>query len=105
MDFFCGERRLETYLNTNKNVRIITCSECRVHSEPIFKMLEFLMLQDLCIMKIMKFYNNLSDGLLPSCLDSYIEVINKESLSYDNNRCFYVSSYDKTLGSPKFQNS
>ena len=82
MAFFSGERKVMTFIRyRNKLCALLhhTCSEYRAHSEPIFKMLEFLKIQDLYYLKILKFYYNLSYRLLPSYFDSYLDVINKKS--------------------------
>ena len=46
------------------------------HSEPLFKELELLKIVDLYKLKIVKFYYNLSYGLLPSYFNCYIDVLN-----------------------------
>ena len=46
-----------------KSIRLITGSEYLAHSEPLFKELELLKIEDLYKLKILKFYYNLSYGL------------------------------------------
>ena len=41
-----------------KTVRIMYNSEYFAHSEPLFKTLKFLKIEDLCKLKLMKFYYN-----------------------------------------------
>ena len=59
-----------------KSIRLITGSEYMAHSEPLFKELELLKIEDLYKLKILKFYYNLSYGLLPSYFDCYLDVLN-----------------------------
>ena len=46
-----------------KSIRLITRSKYLAHSEPSFKELELLKIEDLYKLKILKFYYNLSYGL------------------------------------------
>ena len=59
-----------------KSIRLITDSEYLAHSEPLFKEFELLKIEDLYKLKILKFYYNLSYGLLPSYFNCYIDVLN-----------------------------
>ena len=59
-----------------KTVRIMSNSEYLAHSEPLFKTLKLLKIEDLYKLKLMKFYYNLSYNLLPSHFNYYLEVIN-----------------------------
>ena len=59
-------------------MRIITRSEYLAHTEPLFKQLELLQVQDLYKLKLLKFYYNLSYGMLPSYFDLYINTINSD---------------------------
>ena len=59
-----------------KAVRIMSNSEYLAHSEPLFKTLKLLKIEDLYKLKLMKFYYNLSYNLLPSYFNYYLEVIN-----------------------------
>ena len=59
-----------------KSFRLITGSEYLAHSEPLFKELELLKIEDLYKLKILKFYYNLSYGLLPSYFNCYLDVLN-----------------------------
>ena len=61
-----------------KSLRIITGSEYLAHTEPLFKALEILKVEDLHNLKLLKFYYNLSYELLPTYFDCYLEVINKK---------------------------
>ena len=57
-------------------MRLIIGSEYLAHSEPLFKELELLKIEDLYTLKIFTFYYNLSYGLLPSYFNCYIDVLN-----------------------------
>ena len=59
-----------------KSVRLITGSEYLAHSEPLFKELELLKIEDLYKLRILKFYYNISYGLSPSYFNCYIDVLN-----------------------------
>ena len=59
-----------------KTVRIMSNSEYLAHSEPLFKTLKLLKIEDLYKLKLMKFCYNLSYNLLPSYFNYYLEVIN-----------------------------
>ena len=59
-----------------KTVRIMSNSEYLAHSEPLFKTLKLLKIEDLYTLKLMKFYYNFSYNLLPSYFNYYLEVIN-----------------------------
>ena len=51
-------------------------SEYSAHSEPLFKSLKLLTIEDVYKLKLMKFFYNLSYNLLPSYFNYYLEVIN-----------------------------
>ena len=59
-----------------KTVRIMSNSEYLAHSEPLFKTLRLLKIEDVYKLKFMKFYYNLSYKLLSSYFNYYLEVIN-----------------------------
>ena len=63
---------------TEKNVRIMSNSEYLAHSEPLFKTLKLLKIEDAYKLKLMKFYYNLSYNLLPSYFNYYLKVINND---------------------------
>ena len=71
--------KLDTiYKLQKKTIRIITGSAYLAHSEPIFKNYNLLNVLDLYKLKMLKFYYNLTYGLLPSYFNCYIDVIHKE---------------------------
>ena len=51
-------------------------SEYLAHSEPLFKTLKLLKIEDVYKLKLMKVYYNLSYNVLPSYFNYYLEVIN-----------------------------
>ena len=61
-----------------KAVRIITGNYYIAHSEPIFKSLELLKIDDIYKLKILKFYYNLTNYSLPDYFNNYLDVINNE---------------------------
>ena len=56
-------------------VRIITGSEYRAHSEPLFKASELLTIPDLFNLKLLKFYYELSYQFLPKYFNGYLDAI------------------------------
>ena len=64
-------------ITEKKPVRIMFNNEYLAHSEPLFKTLKLLKIEDLYKLKLMKFYNNLSYNL-PSYFNYYLEVINND---------------------------
>ena len=71
MVYYYGVIRLNRYQNYKT-----TCSEYLAHSEPLFKLLELLKIEDLYKLKILKLNYNLSYGLLPSYFSCYLDVLN-----------------------------
>ena len=59
-----------------QTVRIMSNSEYLAHSEPLFKTLKLLIIEDLYKLKLMKFYYNLLYNLLPLYFNYYLDVIN-----------------------------
>ena len=59
-----------------KTVRIMSNGAYLAHSEPLFKTLRLLKIEDVYKLKLMKFYYNLSYNVLPSYFNDYLEVIN-----------------------------
>ena len=77
MVYYYGVIRLNRYQNyRKKSVRLIAGGENLAHSEPLFKEFELLKIKDLYKLKILKFYYNLSYGLLPSYFNCYLDVLN-----------------------------
>ncbi len=67
-------------------LRIITQSDYRAHSEPLFKAHETLKVHDMFHLKLLKFYYNLSYGTLPSYFNCYQEYLDHEPYSHYNLR-------------------
>ena len=63
-------------LQKKNTVRIMSNGKYFAHSEPLFKTLKLLKIEDLYKLKLMKFYYKLSYNLLPSDFNFYLEVIN-----------------------------
>ena len=61
-----------------KAIRIISNSEYLAHSEPLFKILKLLKIEDLYKLKLMKFFYNLSYEALPPYFNYYLGVINED---------------------------
>lgn len=61
-----------------KAIRIITRNEYLSHSEPLFKSLGLLKLQDILSLKLFKFYYKLNYGELPEYFDNYLDIIHKK---------------------------
>ena len=57
---------------------LITGNDYIAHSEPIFKSLELLKIDDIYKLKILKFYYNLTNYCLPVYFNNYLDVINNE---------------------------
>ena len=65
----------KAFLLQKKMIRIITGSEYRAHSEPLFKASELLTIPDLFNLKLLKFYYKLSYQFLPKYFNGYLDVI------------------------------
>ena len=62
----------KAFLLQKKMIRIITGSEYRAHSEPLFKASELLTIPDLFNLKLLKFYYKLSYQFLPKYFNGYL---------------------------------
>ena len=74
----CGTHVNRVSKLQKKIVRIMSNSEYLAHSEPLFKTLKLLKIEDLYKLKLMKFYYNMSFNLLPSSFNYYLEVSNND---------------------------
>jgi len=74
-----GSQTAKVYTLQKKAIRTITGSEYLTHSEPLFKALDLLKINDLYKLRMLKFYYNLSYHKLPSYYDKYLDVINENS--------------------------
>ena len=57
--------------NQKKSVRIITCSRYNAHTEPLFKRLRIIKINDLFELNLLKFYQKLLNGRLPTYFDDF----------------------------------
>ena len=58
-----------------KTVRIVTFSDYRYHSEPIFKLLNLLKFSDLISLSLLKFVFRWKNKLLPACFSNYYDFL------------------------------
>ena len=58
-----------------KTVRIVTFSDYRCHSEPIFKLLNLLKFSDLISLSLLKFVFRWKNKLLPACFSNYYDFL------------------------------
>ena len=68
-----------------KSVRVITCSRYNEHTEPLFKSLRLLKINDLFELNILKFHYKMQNGNLPFYFQSF-NLINMR-LIHDYNTC------------------
>ena len=61
-----------------KAIRLITNSNYSAHTTPLFIELGLLKVQDMFKLNLLKFYDKLFYGLLPSYFQTYREVIERE---------------------------
>ena len=86
-----------TQLSTvqKKAIRIISFSEPKSHSEPLFKSLNLLKLNDLIEFQILSFIYQWSHKLLPPCFSEYFKFtssVHSHSTRQSCNRNLYVAS-------------
>ena len=62
------------FLLQKRVIRMITGSEYRAHSKPLFKMSDLLTDSDLFNLKLLKFYYKVSYQFLPRYFDGYLDV-------------------------------
>ena len=70
-----GYRYSKSISITKEMIRIVTGSEYRAHSEPLFKASELLTIPHLFNLKLLKFYYKLSYQFLPKYFNGYLDVI------------------------------
>ena len=66
-----GSNTFRVFKLQKKAVRIITNSKYNSHTEPIFKSMCFLKIQDIYCLNVLKFYYQYCNGQLPSYLQSF----------------------------------
>ena len=78
MDSIIGTCKSSFQITFKKTVRIMPNSAYLAHSEPRFKTLKLLKIEDVYNLKLMKLYYNLSYNLFPSYFNYYLEMINND---------------------------
>ena len=63
-----------------KAIRLITNSKYIAHTNPLFKRLQLLKIVDIFKLRILKFYYNLYNGLLPVHFNVFLDIITREPL-------------------------
>ena len=92
-------------LSRKKAIRIISFSEPKSHSEPLFKSLNLLKLNDLIEFQILSFIYQWSHKLLPPCFSEYFKFtssVHSHSTRQSCNRNLYVDTTQYGLCSLKF---
>ena len=82
-----------------KAIRIITFSEPKSHSEPLFKSLNLLKLNDVIELQILSFVYQWSHRLLPPCFSEYFKFtssVHSYSTRQSSNRNLYLASVNTT---------
>ena len=82
-----------------KAIRIISFSEPKSHSEPLFKSLNLLKVNDLIEFQILSFIYQWSHKLLPPCFSEYFKFtssVHSHSTRQSCNRNLYVASVNTT---------
>ena len=83
----------------NKAIRIISFSEPKSHSEPLFKSLNLLKFNDVIELQILSFVYQWSHRLLPPCFSEYFKFtssVHSNSTRQSCNRNLYVASVNTT---------
>ena len=63
-----------------KAIRLITNSKYIAHTNPLFKRLQLLKIVDIFKLRVLKFYYNLYNGLLPVYFNVFLDIITREPL-------------------------
>ena len=58
-------------------IRVITCSDCNAHTEPLLKKLNLLSLSDILILNIFSTYYNLKNDKLPVCVTNMFSTFSR----------------------------
>ena len=61
-----------------KAIRLITNSKYIAHTNPLFKRLQLLKIVDIFKLRVLKFYYNLYNGLLPAYFNVFLDFITRE---------------------------
>ena len=89
----------QLFIIQKKAIRIIAVSEPKSHSEPLFKSLNLLKLNDVIESQILSFVYQWSRRLLPPCFSEYFEFtssVHSCSTRQSCNRSFYVTLVNTT---------
>ena len=72
-----------------KAIRLITNSKYIAHTNPLFKRLQLLKIVDIFKLRVLKFYYNLYNGLLPVYFNVFLDIITREPLRVLRNPLIY----------------
>ena len=89
----------QSFIIQKRALRIISFSEPKSHSEPLFKSLNLLKLNDVIESQILSFVYQLSHGLLPPCFSKYFNFtssVHSYATRQSCNRNLYVASVNTT---------
>ena len=89
----------QSFIIQKKAIRIKAVSEPKSHSEPLFKSLNLLKLNDVIESQILSFVSQWSRRLLPPCFSEYFEFtssVHSCSTRQSCNRRFYVTLVNTT---------
>ena len=78
MAFYYGDEATRIYKLQKKAIRTISKSKYNAHTEPIFKKLQFLKLNDIFKLQQLKFYYKLIKGDLPKYFQHFSYIHNFE---------------------------
>ena len=89
----------QLFIIQKRALRIISFSEPKSHSEPLFKSLNLLKLNDVIESQILSFVYQWSHGLLPPCFSKYFNFtssVHSYATRQSCNRNLYVASVNTT---------
>ena len=89
----------QLFIVQKRAIRIISFSEPKSHSEPLFKSLNLLKLNDVIESHILSFVYQWSHGLLPPCFSKYFNFtssVHSYATRQSCNRNLYVASVNNT---------
>ena len=80
-----------------KAIRLITNSKYIAHTNPLFKRLQLLKIVDVFKLRVLKFYYNLYNGLLPVYFNVFLDIITREPLRVLRNLLIHQQSEELHL--------
>ena len=80
-----GNHTDKIFKQQKKSLRIITCSKYNCHTNPIFKDLKILKVQDILYQKILKFYFKLKNDSLPRSFN-YLTLTHSYDIHHHDTR-------------------